>query len=46
LQSISDLAKLMVDTRKHLSYPLVYRLLKLALTLPIATTTVDRCFLL
>jgi hypothetical protein len=46
LQSISDLAKLMVDTRKHLSYPLVYRLLKLALTLLIATTTVDRCFLL
>lgn len=44
LQSISDLAKLMVDTRKHLSYPLVYRLLKLALTLPVATTTVERCF--
>jgi hypothetical protein len=44
LQSISDLAKLMVDTRKHLSYPLVYRLLKLALTLPVATATVERCF--
>jgi hypothetical protein len=34
----------MVDTRKHLSYPLVYRLLKLALTLPVATATVERCF--
>jgi hypothetical protein len=34
----------MVDTRKHLCYPLVYRLLKLALTLPIATTTVERSF--
>ena len=44
LDRISDLAKLMVDTRKHLSYPLVYRLLKLALTLPIATATVERCF--
>nr|XP_040259401.1 uncharacterized protein LOC109748470 isoform X4 [Aegilops tauschii subsp. strangulata] len=39
LDKIGDLAKLMVDTRKHLSYPLVYRLLKLALTLPVATAT-------
>jgi hypothetical protein len=44
LDSITDLAKLMVDTRKHLSYPLVFRLLKLALTLPVATATVERCF--
>ncbi|KAM3299486.1 hypothetical protein ACQJBY_040799 [Aegilops geniculata] len=44
LDRISDLAKLMVDTRKNLSYPLVYRLLKLALTLPVATATVERCF--
>lgn len=44
LQSISDLAKLMVDRGKHHSYPLVYRLLKLALTLPVATATVERCF--
>ena len=44
LENIGDLAKLMVDTRKHLSYPLVYRLLKLALTLPVATATVERCF--
>jgi hypothetical protein len=44
LDSITDVAKLMVDTRKHLSYPLVYRLLKLALTLPVATATVERCF--
>ena len=41
LDRISDFAKLMVDTRKHLSYPLVYRLLKLALTLPVATATVE-----
>ncbi|XP_044446677.1 uncharacterized protein [Triticum aestivum] len=44
LDKIGDLAKLMVDTRKHLSYPLVYRLLKLALTLPVATATVERFF--
>ena len=44
LESISELGKLMVDTRKHLSYPLVYRLLKLALTLPVATATGERCF--
>ena len=44
LETINDLAKLMVDTRKHLSYPLVYRLLKLALTLLVATATVERCF--
>lgn len=44
LQGISDLAKLMVDRGKHLSYPLVYRLLKLTLTLPVATATVERCF--
>jgi hypothetical protein len=44
LQSTSDLARLMVDRGKHNSYPLVYRLLKLALTLPVATATVERCF--
>jgi hypothetical protein len=44
LDTIIDLAKLMVTTRKHLSYPLVYRLLKLVLTLPVATATVERCF--
>ena len=44
LDKIGDLAKLMVDTRKHLSYPLVYQLLKLALTLPVATATVERFF--
>jgi hypothetical protein len=34
----------MVDTRKHLTYPLVYRLLKLVLVLPVATATVERVF--
>jgi hypothetical protein len=34
----------MVETRKHLCYHLVYRLLKLVLVLTIATATVERCF--
>ncbi|KAJ9560721.1 hypothetical protein OSB04_005881 [Centaurea solstitialis] len=44
LKGISDLAKVMVETNKHLTFPLVYRLLKLALVLPVATATVERCF--
>ena len=35
---------MMVQTTKHLSFPLVYRLLKLVLVLPIATASVERCF--
>ena len=30
--------------KKKFSYPLLYRLLKLALVLPVATATVERCF--
>ncbi|CAH9105790.1 unnamed protein product [Cuscuta epithymum] len=44
LKSLGDLAQVMVNTRKHLSHPLVYRLLKLILTLPVATATIERCF--
>lgn len=42
LKGISDLARVMVETRLHLTFPLVYRLLKLALVLPVATATVER----
>ena len=45
LNSISELGRMMVQTTKHLSFPLVYRLLKLVLVLPIATASVERCFL-
>jgi hypothetical protein len=34
----------MVSTNKHLGFPLVYRLLKLVLVLPVATASVERCF--
>ncbi|XP_010527364.1 PREDICTED: uncharacterized protein LOC104804719, partial [Tarenaya hassleriana] len=44
LVHLGDLARLMVETKKHLSYPLVYRLLKLTLILHVATATVERCF--
>ncbi|KAI3690317.1 hypothetical protein L2E82_48297 [Cichorium intybus] len=44
LNGISDLSRVMVETRKHISYYLVYRLVKLALVLPVATATVERCF--
>ncbi|KAI3687333.1 hypothetical protein L1987_81028 [Smallanthus sonchifolius] len=44
LDGIFDLARLMVETGKNKSYPLVYRILKLALVLPVATATVERCF--
>ncbi|XP_071726935.1 uncharacterized protein [Rutidosis leptorrhynchoides] len=44
LNGIDDLARVMVETRKNRTYPLLYRLLKLALVLPVATATVERCF--
>ncbi|XP_071705044.1 uncharacterized protein [Rutidosis leptorrhynchoides] len=44
LNGIADLSRLMVETGKHISYRYVYRLLKLALVLPVATATVERCF--
>ena len=44
LDGIVDLAKLMVQTNKHITFSLVYQLLKLVLILPVATTSVERCF--
>ena len=44
LQGVSELAEKLVSTRKHETYPLVYLLVKLVLTLPIATATVERSF--
>ena len=44
LKRLGDLAKRMVETNKHEIYPKVYILLKLALTLPVATSTVERAF--
>ncbi|CAA0824496.1 General transcription factor 2-related zinc finger protein [Striga hermonthica] len=42
LQSIGDLAKRMVERNWHTTLKLVYRLIELALILPVATATVER----
>ncbi|KAL4626176.1 hypothetical protein ACB092_05G077000 [Castanea dentata] len=44
LQGVSELAEKLVSTRKYETYPLVYLLVKLTLTLPVATATVERSF--
>ncbi|XP_076907655.1 uncharacterized protein LOC143564184 [Bidens hawaiensis] len=44
LSGLGDLAKMMVKTRIHIDYPLVYRLTKLSLVLPVATASIERCF--
>ena len=43
-QGISELAKKLANTGKHETYPLVYLLVKLVLTIPVTTTTVERSF--
>ena len=44
LQRVSELAEKLVSIRKHETYPLVYLLVKLVLTLPVVTATVERSF--
>ena len=44
LQEVSEHAEKLVSTRKHETYPLIYLLMKLALTLPVATATIQRIF--
>ncbi|XP_022869032.1 uncharacterized protein LOC111388530 [Olea europaea var. sylvestris] len=44
LRSINDLAKKLVLTKKKEVYPLIYKLLTLALILPVGTATVERVF--
>lgn len=41
---ITGLAEKLVERKKDGIYPLMYRLLKLTLTLPIATASVERAF--
>ncbi|XP_076943513.1 uncharacterized protein LOC143613782 [Bidens hawaiensis] len=42
--NLKGIARVMVETMKHISFHLIYRLLKLTLVLPIATVTIERCF--
>jgi hypothetical protein len=44
INSIGELSQKMAKHDKDVCYPLVYRLLKLVLVLPVATATVVRCF--
>ncbi|XP_052627576.1 uncharacterized protein LOC111886690 [Lactuca sativa] len=44
LKSIGDLAKKMVEEKKHIIFPKIYLLVKLALILPVATASVERAF--
>jgi len=44
IQTVAELSQKIVETRKHDRYPLVYRLLKLVLVLPVATAIVERIF--
>jgi hypothetical protein len=44
INTIGELSQKMVATTKDICYPLVYRLLKVVLVLPVATATVERCF--
>lgn len=44
LESLSDLIRVMVETRKQFSHPLVYQLLKFCLILYVAITTIKRYF--
>lgn len=44
LTDIGDLAKKMVETNTHKFFTLVYRLIELALVLPVASATVERSF--
>ncbi|XP_019229223.1 PREDICTED: uncharacterized protein LOC109210280 [Nicotiana attenuata] len=44
LQRLVDLSETLVKTKNHLNYPFVFRLVKFALLLPVATATVERTF--
>jgi len=44
LNGLGELSTRMIKTKKHLSFPLVYLLLTLALILPVFTSTVERVF--
>lgn len=44
LRDLGELAIKMVKTHRHTAYPLIYRLIELALVLPIATASVERVF--
>ncbi|XP_050207561.2 uncharacterized protein LOC126656982 [Mercurialis annua] len=44
LVGIGELTKKLVETEKYTVYPLIYRLIELALVLPVSTASVERAF--
>ena len=44
LKRVECLAAKLVKTKKHIVYPLVYKLIKLVLVLPVSTASVERSF--
>ena len=44
LQTVAEFSRILVEIRKKICHPLVCRLLKLVLVLPVATVQVERCF--
>ncbi|XP_024164387.1 uncharacterized protein LOC112171435 [Rosa chinensis] len=44
LESISDLCRMLVQTRKLEFFPMLYRLICLVLTMPVSTATTERAF--
>ena len=44
LKGLGNLAKKLVETRKHITHALIYKLITLALVLPVATASVKRVF--
>ena len=44
LKSLSELSQWLVRTRNSEHYKLVYRIVRLVLTLPISTTTIERAY--
>ncbi|PRQ27878.1 putative HAT dimerization domain, ribonuclease H-like domain-containing protein [Rosa chinensis] len=42
--SVSDLCRRLVETRKSAFFPMIYRLICLILTLPVSTATTERTF--
>eukprot|EP00267_Zea_mays_P041426 XP_020393320.1 uncharacterized protein LOC109939546 [Zea mays] len=45
VEDIASLSMKMVETKKHLVFPLFFKLIELALLLPVSTTSVERIFL-
>jgi hypothetical protein len=44
VKSLAELSIMLVETKKHTKYDVVYKLLKLVLILHVATTSVERVF--